>query len=159
MKKILVLIFNILALSGIQSGYASTSSAVGFWKTIDDVTGKPKAIVQIWEAPNKQLFGKVLKIFPRPGHDQNAVCEACVGIQHNQRIVGMVVLGNLKKKTNSAFEWINGEILDPNNGKTYNSQIRLTEKGQKLNVRGYLGLPLFGRTQTWLRVDQREVVA
>lgn len=129
-------------------------SPIGLWKTIDDVTGKPKAIVEIWETPDKSLFGRILKIFPRPGHDQNEICTACEGERHNKRIVGMIIMENLKRSKENAREWANGIILDPKNGKEYNCMIRLTQNGQKLDTRGYIGLPLFGRTQTWLRVDK-----
>lgn len=128
------------------------SSPVGYWKTIDDVTDKPKAIVQIWETSDKTLSGRILKIYPRSGADQNPVCTACEGQNHNQRIVGMTILNNLKQINANTSRWANGQILDPKNGKTYHSTLQLAEDGQKLNVRGYVGIPLFGRSQTWIRV-------
>lgn len=131
---------------------APQDSPIGFWKTIDDVTGQPKAIVQIQEAPNKLLLGRIVKIYPEPGDDQNEMCTACDGERHNQRILGMTILENLKRDKDTATQWVDGKILDPKTGKIYLSNIRLIEKGQKLNVRGYIGLPLFGRSQTWLRV-------
>lgn len=144
-KFIFVLFFSSFA-------FANTNSPIGLWRTIDDVSGKPKAIVQIWENPDRALFGKIIKIYPRPGHDQNEVCEACEGARHNQRIVGMVFMENLKP-SNDANVWSDGKILDPKNGKIYNCNAKLSERGDKLNVRGYIGMPLFGRTQTWMRVD------
>lgn len=124
-------------------------SPVGYWKTIDDMTGKPKSIVQIWRK-DQMLLAKVIKIFPGNHSHQNQICIACQGDKHNQPIVGMVILSGLKP-TND--QWANGNILDPENGKTYKCVARLTENGKKLNVRGYIGLPLFGRSQTWERVD------
>jgi len=135
---------------------AAALTPAGFWKTIDDVTGKPKAIVQLWETPDKIVFGRVLKIFPRPGHDQNEVCVACDGDKHNKRVVGMVILENLKQSTDDRASWTGGKILDPKNGKTYQSNIRLVDNGRKLDVKGYIGTPLFGRTQTWVRVADLE---
>lgn len=127
-----------------------TSSPIGYWKTIDDVTGKPKSIVQIWKAENNALMGKVIKIFPRPGADLKRVCTACEGNLRNQPIVGMVILSGLKA---SHSQWGNGHILDPDNGKTYNCALHTAENGKKLSVRGYIGIPLLGRSQTWERVD------
>ena len=49
--------------------------------------------------------------------------------------------------------WGHGEILDPNNGKTYRTRLKPVDGGKKLEVRGYIGAPLFGRTQTWMRVE------
>lgn len=127
------------------------SSPVGIWKTIDDVTGKPKAIVKVWESRDKRLYGKILKVFPRPGLDINAVCKACKGKQHNQPLTGLTFLESLKKNKSNNIEWSGGKILDPKNGKSYHCSLQMADNGQKLNVRGYLGLPLFGRTQTWVR--------
>jgi hypothetical protein len=76
-------------------------SPVGFWKTIDDETGKPKAVIQIWQAANDTLNGRILKIWPRPGYDQNEKCQACTGSRRNQRIVGMVVLQDLRQSNDS----------------------------------------------------------
>ncbi len=126
-----------------------TTSPVGYWKTIDDITGKPKSIVQVWRNPDSILMAKVVKIFPETTL-QTKLCTACSGNQHNQPIVGMVIISGLRYAEN---QWAHGQILDPENGKTYKCSARLTENGKKLNVHGYLGLPLFGRSQTWERVD------
>src|SRR5262245_32124676 len=75
------------------------NSPVGYWKTIDDVTGKPKSILHIYESKGL-LYGQVEKIFPKPGHDQNELCTKCKGTKHNQRIVGMVVMEGLKQNAN-----------------------------------------------------------
>lgn len=135
---------------------ADMHSPVGLWKTIDDITGKPKAIVEITETPSHTLQGTVIKIFPRPGYDQNELCTACRGSRHNQRIVGMTILNGLRADRDNPGRWDDGEILDPKNGKTYHSAIQLTDHNQKLNVRGYIGIPLFGRSQIWNRVTSKE---
>lgn len=129
--------------------FADTNSPVGFWKTIDDVTGKPKSILKISEAPDHTLSGQIIKIFPRPGKDQNEVCEACKGDLHNKRIVGMVILTGM---TLDGDKWSGGRIMDPLNGKFYRCIIRVMNGGKELSVRGYIGLPIIGRSQTWYRV-------
>ena len=93
-------------------------------------------------------MGKIIKIYPRPGHDQNPLCTACEGERHNQRIVGMRIMEKLQQNKKNMNAWTDGKILDPNNGKVYNCNIQLIENNKKLQVRGYLlGLPLFGRSQ------------
>ena len=156
MKKRLGMTIATLILGLTQQAFAADDAAKGFWKTIDDVTGKPKAIIQIAETPEHFLQGTVVKIFPRPGYDQNEVCEACIGKLHNQRIVGMTVLTGLKAEKDNPTRWNDGEILDPNNGKTYRCNAQLMDENKKLNVRGYIGLPLFGRSQVWQRVESLE---
>jgi uncharacterized protein (DUF2147 family) len=127
------------------------TSPVGYWKTIDEVTGNPKSIIQISRNTDQTLTGKVIKLFPSTSnHNPAKTCLSCEGDKHNQPIVGMVILSGLKSNEK---QWSNGQILDPENGKTYKCSARLMEQGKKLNVHGYIGLSLFGRSQMWERVD------
>ncbi len=153
MAKLLLKILLLSFVATILPVYAADQADVtGYWRTIDDVTGKPKAIINITRADDNSLRGQILKIYPRPGYDQNEVCAACQGNKHNQRIVGMFVMDKLKADAKNQGRYINGNILDPMNGKTYHCNVLMTGKGQQLEVRGYIGIPLFGRTQTWVRV-------
>lgn len=127
----------------------NAESPVGYWKTIDDVTHQPKSIIQIYANGDETLNGKVIRIFPNAGEDQNKVCDACKGDKHNQKIVGMVILHGMKESGN---KWEGGEILDPKNGKTYRCTFKLIQNGASLEVRGYMGIAVFGRTQIWQRV-------
>jgi len=103
------------------------------------MTGKPKSIVQVWRNQDQQLMAKIVKVFP-----------ASKTAKHHQPVVGTVIISGLKA---SEKQWANGHILDPENGKTYQCTARLIEHGKKLNIHGYSGFPLFGRSQTWERVD------
>lgn len=126
-------------------------SPVGYWKTMDQVTGKPKSIVQIWKTDDNVLMGKVIKVFSQDGSDnQSKVCVSCKGDQHNQPIVGMVILSGLTPKEH---QWGNGKMTDPESGRTYSCALRTVQNGEKLKVRNYMGLPLLGRSEVWERVD------
>jgi uncharacterized protein (DUF2147 family) len=127
-------------------------SPVGYWQTIDDVTGQSKSIVQITDAANNHIAGKVVKLFDNV---KTTTCSACSGANKNQPILGMTIMTNLKKAENN--EWQGGSILDPKNGKSYTCKIQLVDEGHRLVVRGYIGLPIFGRSQTWVRVISPEV--
>lgn len=130
------------------SSYASNnldSSPIGYWKSLDDVTGKPKSIIQIWKTDDDVLMGKVIKIFSKK--EREDLIKKNLG---KQSIVGLVVLSGLKA---SQTRWINGKLFDPENGKTYKCTLRLADKGKKLNVHGYIGIPLLGRSQVWERVN------
>ena len=142
-----IIIFSLL--SGSLS-FSATKSPEGFWKTIDDVTGKPKSIIKIWKNKDSHLTGRVVRIFPKHGEDQNKLCKACKGKKYNQPIVGMIILTGL---THNSKQWTNGKILDPENGKQYKCSARLSENGKQLNVRGFIGMSLFGRSQVWERID------
>jgi len=126
---------------------AQNASPVGAWKTIDDDTGKPKALVRISEDQG-MLTGKIEKLY-RPGdQDQNPKCVKCSDARKDQPIIGMIILSGLKKDGN---DYTGGEILDPAAGKVYKSKATLKDNGAKLEVRGYIGAPMFGRSQTWVR--------
>lgn len=128
----------------------ANESPIGYWKTIDDTTGKPKSIVQIWKTQDNVLMGKVIKLFSAEKRNPDVVCSECKGDKHNQPVVGMVIISGLQAKETS---WESGEILDPENGKTYSCALKTLENGKRLQVRGYIGLPLLGRSQTWERID------
>lgn len=132
-----------------SSARADDASPVGLWKNIDDVSGKPRALIRITEAGGT-LEGTVEKVFPGPGEDQNPKCTKCEGAQKNMPIVGLEILSGLKK---DGDDYSGGQILDPENGKVYSSTMQLIDGGRKLSVRGYFGISLLGRSQTWLRQD------
>ena len=131
------------------AAHAQQSSPVGLWKNIDDETGKPKALIRITES-NGVLSGKIEKLFKQPGEDQNPKCDKCEGALKDQPVLGMTILTNMKR---DGDEYDGGNILDPNNGKVYKSTLELKDSGKKLSVRGYIGIPLLGRSQVWLREE------
>jgi uncharacterized protein (DUF2147 family) len=141
--------FAIAILSAVicSAAFAGELSPVGLWKTIDDNTGKPRGLVRITEV-NGEYQGKVEKIFPKPGEEPNPKCEKCDGARHNQSVIGMTILWGLKKQGD---EYQGGTILDPENGQVYHARMKLDGEGGKLSVRGFIGLALLGRTQTWVR--------
>jgi uncharacterized protein (DUF2147 family) len=65
----------------------------------------------------------------------------------------MTIIRNVKPSADDKTVFEGGDILDPNNGKVYRVKLTLTEGGTKLDVRGYIGAPILGRTQTWSRVE------
>lgn len=146
----LILCLLLIALCVPQTGYpqARQAQAVGKWRTIDDETGKERSIVELRQV-NGELQGRILNIFLRPDEKPDPLCEACDGARKNQPVIGMTFLWGLKPDGNDA--WAGGAILDPKNGKIYNAKASLAEGGKALRVRGFIGTPLLGRTQTWLR--------
>ncbi|WDJ91144.1 DUF2147 domain-containing protein [Xanthomonas campestris] len=126
----------------------AADSPVGRWKTIDDETGKPKSVVQIEQAANGTLSGKVVEIL-QSNHGPNPTCDKCDGALKGKPIKGMTILWGLKPAGTAV--WGGGSVLDPAKGKTYKAKITLTEGGKKLQMRGYVGIEALGRTQTWVR--------
>ena len=127
---------------------AQTSNPVGLWRTIDDKTGKERSLVRIAEV-NGSYEGTVEKLLNRqPDDDPQGLCRKCPGEREDRPIEGMTILWGLKQ---DGDEYTGGEILDPKNGKVYRAKMKLIDGGRKLEVRGYLGVSLFGRSQVWVR--------
>jgi len=129
--------------------WADDASPTGLWKNIDDASGKPRAVIRITESGGA-LQGRIEKVFPGPGESQNPICGKCEGANRDAPVVGLVILSGLKKEGD---EYAGGQILDPDNGKVYRSKVQLLDGGKKLSVRGYIGVPMLGRSQTWLRQE------
>ena len=135
----------------LSSGLAlAQATPAGLWKTIDDESKTEKSLVRISEAGG--IFSaKIEKIFDAA--KQDARCDKCSDDRKDQPIVGLNILRNVKKSGNDAELWDGGEILDPNNGKVYKVRLNPVDGGKRLEVRGYIGMPMLGRTQTWIRVE------
>ncbi len=123
-------------------------SPVGLWRTIDDQSGKERSLVRITEAGGV-LSGKVEKIADPT--KQDAKCDECTDERKGKPVIGMTIIRNVKRSESGV--WEGGDILDPNNGKIYRVRITPIEDGKKLQVRGFIGSPILGRTQTWERVE------
>lgn len=142
MKKIILASF--VFLFGILS---YSQSVTGTWKTIDDKTKKEKSYVKLYETKSGKIQGDVSKILTKGKED--AKCTDCKGDKKDKPIQGMTIMWGMEK---SGDEWINGRILDPNSGKEYSCKMKLKDNNT-LEVRGFMGVSLLGRTQTWYRVE------
>ena len=130
---------------------AQTASPAGLWKTVDDNTKKEKSLVRIVETGGVYT-GKVEKVID-PDAPKDAVCKDCTDERKDQPVVGMTIIRNMKQSYGDKALFEGGDVLDPNNGKVYKAKLKLIDNGSKLEVRGYIGLPMLGRTQTWQRVE------
>jgi uncharacterized protein (DUF2147 family) len=136
------------ALLASSAALSQADSPVGLWRTVDDKTGKERSFIRIAES-NGVFEGKVEKLLNRqPDDDPDGLCRKCEGERKDKPIVGMTILWGLKK---DGDQFAGGEILDPKNGKIYRAKMKLVEGGRKLEVRGFIGVSLLGRSQTWLR--------
>ena len=132
-----------------STAWAQSTSPIGLWKSIDDRTGKPTAIIRITEIEGR-FQGRIEKVFPEPGESANPVCSECKGELRDQPVVGMTILTELR---HIGDEYADGQILDPDSGKLYRCTARLLDGGNRLSIRGYIGIPLLGKTQVWLREE------
>lgn len=115
------------------------------WR-IDDAKGRPEALVRIFDKDGV-YFGRFEKLFnPDPAGDR---CTACRDERKDQPLVGMIFLSDFK----ADGDRYSGRVLDPETGNTYRCTLRVINGGESLEVRGYVGISLFGRTQMWHRTS------
>ena len=135
---------------GLSIAFAQSESPIGTWKTFDDRTGRPRSIVQITEQDGA-LIGKVIQVLDSPD-GPHPLCKPCQGERKDQPVEGMTILWGAKRR---GVSWGDGKILDPENGKIYRVTLTPLDGGEKLNVRGYIGVPVIGRSQVWRRQEDK----
>ena len=140
---VLVVLFCALPVAAAR---AQEATAAGRWKTVNE-RGEIKSVVVIENAGN-EWKGRVDKIFAPPARERNPVCANCTGDKKNKPILGMEIMWGFKRSGN---EYTGGRIIDPEDGKIYKCKMKVIDGGKKLEVRGYVGFSLIGRTQTWVR--------
>ena len=136
----------LLALLSASAHAQAGDSPIGRWRTIDDATGKTKSVVEVYQARDGSLAGRVAEILDTKD-GPNPACDKCKGALHGKPIKGMVILWGLKP--DAAGKWSGGRVLDPENGKDYKARIELLDGGRKLGMSGCIAF--ICRQQVWLR--------
>jgi len=142
MKKILIILFLLV----IQNNFSQ--DIVGKWKTIDDKRGITTSIMEIYK-DHDVYYGKILVILNENNIEK---CTSCEGKYHNKKLQGLEILRDLVLRDDT---YEDGNITDPENGKTYSCYLELVNPS-KLKVRGFIGFSLIGRTQYWYKVTKDE---
>jgi len=137
-----------VVLGVVAVGAQAQMSPVGVWKTIDDKTKAEKAQVRVIETGGV-VSGKIEKLLA-PGANQEAKCDKCSDDRKDKAVIGMEIIRGVKK---DGDVWTGGTILDSAEGKVYKVKMTPIEGGKKMEMRGYVGAPMFGRTQVWQRVE------
>jgi uncharacterized protein (DUF2147 family) len=127
------------------SAASDLSSPAGRWQPIDEKTGQPLGLIRIYE-DRGLFFGRIEP--SSPTDDTSRRCSKCTDERRNQPIIGLLLIRNMRLEGD---EYAGGDILDPDSGRIYGCKFRLIDGGRKLIMRGYIGLSLFGRSQTWQR--------
>lgn len=129
------------------SQFGFSQSILGKWKTVDDISGKEKGMVEIFEKSGV-FYARIIEIFE--ADHKNKKCTLCTGDDKDKPFLGLIIIRGLRK---DGDEYNGGKVVDPKIGKYYKCYLQLEEK-DKLKVRGYIGVPLLGRTQYWYRVKK-----
>jgi len=146
----------LLLLAVSQAGATSSeTTAAGFWQQADS-----DGHVGAWfyfEEVNGRYEGRLVKLFKQPGEEKIvAICAKCPGAQKNARLLGLTIVKGMRR---DGLKYEDGTILDPRDGTVYHAQMELSPDGQKLFVRGYVGIPLLGQTQTWSRLPDDAIAS
>lgn len=136
------------------SGLAwSQDPALGQWYTVDDENGEIKSLVTLSQAEDGTMVGVITKILKKDAG--SGLCEKCEGKMKDQPIEGMQFIWGVSNTAEG--QWEEGKLLDPESGTVYSGNITLADDPNKLEVRGYVGFSLFGRSQTWQRVENSDI--
>ena len=125
----------------------ANGSITGEWLTLDDKTGRANGAVEIVER-NGEFVGYVRQVIPGPGENSDPLCEECPGEFKGKRVNGLQIMWGLRRSDDG---YAGGHILDPDEGGVYRCNVTLSADGRQLQVRGYIGIPAFGRTHFWIR--------
>ena len=134
---------------------AAEPTAAGIWEQVDDKTGKAESWFKIVER-NGVYEGGIVKIFFKPGEDENWTCDKCEGADRGKPVLGLTMIKGMRR---NGLSYENGTILDPRDGSVYRALMRVSPDGQKLEVRGYLGISLFGQSQVWNRLPDNALTS
>jgi uncharacterized protein (DUF2147 family) len=154
--------FGLLVLAAVfalstHTASAEDKSVLGYWKHVDDDTGKAQSIFRLFEYKGK-LVGRIVKVFPTPGKKAQTTCSECTGRQRDKPVVGLIFFWDFVRDGDDSKKWVDGRILNPEDGKTYNAEAELSEDGKTLKVFGYVRI-LFkiGGSSVWQRPTPQEL--
>jgi len=155
MKKAVLLFLVGLVAAG-ALGADPAAAAVGYWKSVSDVKGEEGKVTALWKLsldPQGQLQGTIVWVPGKAADEKYVTAKAEF---NGKPIRGTFWMRGLKKA--GADGWNGGTIVDVGNSKgdVYGCEVKVTDGGQKLAMRGYIGIALIGRTQTWLAVTEAD---
>lgn len=123
----------------------------GLWQEYDDDTGKLAALIRISKRPDNVYEGVVEKVVENSGGNAEPLCTHCLGELHNRPLLGLRILSGMKRKDKLHYE--GGNILDPDDGKTYKCHIQLSEDENTLQVTGFINFSWIGQSEIWRRSE------
>jgi uncharacterized protein (DUF2147 family) len=148
-----MMVFALVSLNAAQAapaGPAAEPTVTGLWEQVDEKTGKPESWFSVAEKDGVYA-GTIVKMFQKPGDPppESWRCTKCEGVEKNAPVLGLALIKGMKR---NGLKYEDGTIMDPRDGTVYRALMQLSPDGKQLEVRGYLGFALLGRSQMWNRL-------
>jgi uncharacterized protein (DUF2147 family) len=150
MRRRVFAIATIASLSASALGASAEPTAAGLWEQVDEKTGKPESWFNIIEKDGLYT-GTIVKMFQKPGDPppESWRCTKCEGAEKNAPVLGLALIKGMKR---NGLKYEGGTIMDPRDGTVYRALMNVSPDGKQIEVRGYLGIALLGRSQMWNRL-------
>jgi hypothetical protein len=143
----------ILMCSSVFAATPTPNALLDDWRILDSRSGVIESVMHFEQEKDGSYSGTVIKSSPNPLIRLYDTCMKCPAPFTDKPIVGMKVLWGFTQDAKDSNRFNDGYAFDPKNGKTYKAKIRISGDQRRMMLRGYIGTPIIGRTEVWLRGD------